>query len=55
MGEFNRAIEYHEQTVLICHETGNRRGNAADLGNLGIVHRHLGDIRKAIALAQSQQ
>ena len=35
LGDARKAIEYHEQALAIDREVGDRRGEGADLGNLG--------------------
>ena len=35
LGSVRKAIEYYEQALKIAKETGDRRGESADLGNLG--------------------
>ena len=48
MGEPRKAIEYYEQALKIAQEIGDRRGEGADLGNLGNAYADLGETRKAI-------
>jgi tetratricopeptide (TPR) repeat protein len=60
LGQVEKAIQYHEKALAIDKEIGDRRGEGADLGNLGIVYRHLGQVEKAIqyyekALAIAQE
>jgi tetratricopeptide (TPR) repeat protein len=43
-----KAIEYHEQALIISREIGDRRGEGADLGNLGLAYSDLGQVEKAI-------
>ena len=49
LGEVERAIEYHEQALQISREIGDRRGEGADLGNLGNAYSALGEVERAIA------
>ncbi len=42
-----KAIEYHEQALVIAREIGDRRGEGNDLGNLGNAYRDLGQVEKA--------
>ena len=35
LGKVHRAIEYYEQALAIAREIGDKRGEGADLGNLG--------------------
>ena len=48
LGEPRKAIEFHEQSLKISREIGDRRGEGNHLGNLGIAYYHLGELRKAI-------
>jgi tetratricopeptide (TPR) repeat protein len=48
LGEYQRAIECHEQALVISREIGDRRGEGNALGNLGIAYDNLGDYHKSI-------
>jgi tetratricopeptide (TPR) repeat protein len=48
LGEYRRAIEYHEQALAIAEEIGDRRGESASLGGLGDAYSSLGEYRRAI-------
>jgi len=48
LGEYQRAIEHHEQHLEIAREVGDRLGEANALGNLGLVYHNLGEYRRAI-------
>ncbi len=48
LGEPHKAIDFHEQALVICREIGDRRGEGHDLNNLGVVYADLGDARRAI-------
>jgi tetratricopeptide (TPR) repeat protein len=48
LGDYRKAIDYHEQSLIISREIGNRLGEGASLGNLGTTYANLGDYRKAI-------
>jgi len=48
LGDARKAIEYHEQALVIDREIGDRVGEGQDLGNLGTAYYSLGDARKAI-------
>lgn len=48
IGDFRKAIEFHEQGLVISREIGGRQGEGRALGNLGSAHLALGDARKAI-------
>ena len=43
VGETKRALEYHEQALLISQEIGDRRGEAISLGNIGAAYYSLGE------------
>ena len=43
-----RAIGYYEQHLVIAREIGDRRGEGAALGNLGIAYADLGQVERAI-------
>jgi CHAT domain-containing protein len=48
LGRYTEAIEYLQETLEIEREIGNRRGEAASLGNLGIAYYSLGRYTEAI-------
>ncbi len=48
LAEVDKAIEYHEQALVISREIGDRRGEGNRLGNLGLAYADLGKIGKAI-------
>ena len=48
LGDFRKAIEYHEKHCKIAIEIGDRAGKGGAYGNLGSAYRSLGDFRKAI-------
>lgn len=48
LGEYRRAIEYHELALVILREIGNRRGEGNTLGNLGNAYYSRGEQRRAI-------
>jgi tetratricopeptide (TPR) repeat protein len=48
LGEYRRAIEYHNQHLQITRETGYRGGEGVALGNLGVAYDRLGEHRRAI-------
>jgi tetratricopeptide (TPR) repeat protein len=47
LGEYQRAIEFHQQSLAIDREIGDRHGEAVSLGNLGIVYESLGKYQRA--------
>jgi tetratricopeptide (TPR) repeat protein len=48
LGQYQLAIDYHQQSLAIQREIGDRYGEAACLGNLGIAYRNLGQYQLAI-------
>ncbi len=48
LGEYNHAMECHEQQLAFAREVGDRPGEANALGSLGLAHADLGDYRRAI-------
>jgi tetratricopeptide (TPR) repeat protein len=47
-----RAIEYHEAALAIAQEIGDRRGEGARLGSLGLAYHALGQVERAIEYYQ---
>ncbi|MCB9136216.1 MAG: tetratricopeptide repeat protein [Anaerolineales bacterium] len=45
--EYYKAIDYYKQALEIDRKIKNRRGEGADLGNLGVVYSFLGKSREA--------
>ena len=52
LGDYERAIDFHHQSLVIDREIGNRRGESASLGNLGNAYDALGDYKQAIGFYQ---
>jgi tetratricopeptide (TPR) repeat protein len=48
LGEYRRAIEYHNKHLAIARELHDPKGEGQALGNLGLAHYSLGDYRRAI-------
>ena len=48
MGDYRKNIEYQEKRLKIALEIGDRGGEEAAYGNLGIAYQSLGGYRKAI-------
>jgi tetratricopeptide (TPR) repeat protein len=48
LGEYQRAIDFQQQSLEIQREIGNRRGEAVSLGNLGSTYQLLGEHQRAI-------
>lgn len=54
LGEYEKAIDFHQQALAISREIGDHLGQGTVLGNLGITHFSLGDYPKAIDFHQQQ-
>jgi len=52
LGETRKAIEYHEQALVIDREIGDRRGENTALWNLALAFDKLGERAKAIEYAE---
>ncbi|MBC1197201.1 tetratricopeptide repeat protein [Microcystis aeruginosa BLCCF158] len=52
LGEYQKAIEFHQQSLAIKREIGDRGGEAKSYDNLGIVYYSLGEYEKAIEFHQ---
>jgi len=52
LGEYPKAIEFHQQSLAIKREIGDRGGEANSYNNLGTVYRSLGEYQKAIEFYQ---
>ena len=48
LGDFQKAIEYHERHRKISKEVGDRAGDGIACGYLGNAYHSLGDFLKAI-------
>jgi len=48
LGEPYKAIEFHEQALVVVREIGDKCGECTTLDNLGLAYRDLGQSRKAI-------
>ena len=48
LGDYQKAIKYHEKRLRIAQEIGHRYGQGVGYRNLGIAYHLLGDYRKAI-------
>ena len=48
LGDYRKAIDYHEKRLKIAIEIGDRRGEGGAYGNLGNAYDSLGDYRKPI-------
>ena len=48
LGERRKAIEFHEEVLVITREIGDRRGEGISLGNLGSAYFESDEPRKAI-------
>ena len=54
LGEFEKAIDYHEQDLKIAKEVGGKAGRGNAYANLGNARHSLGDFKKAIGYHENQ-
>jgi tetratricopeptide (TPR) repeat protein/predicted Ser/Thr protein kinase len=47
-GDYDAALGYFEQSIVIRKEIGDKRGEGSSLSNIGIVYRVRGDVEKAL-------
>jgi tetratricopeptide (TPR) repeat protein len=47
-GDFDKALEYHNNALKLYHETKNAEGMAREYGNIGLILREKGDFDKAL-------
>ena len=47
LGDYQRAVEYHERALRLNQETGNKQGEASAYKRLGITYHSLRDYRRA--------
>jgi tetratricopeptide (TPR) repeat protein len=52
LGEYQKAIEFHQQSLAIKREIGDRGGEGNSYNNLGNVYYSLGEYQKAIEFYQ---
>ena len=48
LGNFQKAIQYHERHLQIAKDVGDKAGETRAYGNLGIAYQRLVDFHKAI-------
>jgi tetratricopeptide (TPR) repeat protein len=48
IGEPHKALDYHEQALLIDRVVGNKRGEAAALNNMGMLYSAIGESYKSL-------
>jgi tetratricopeptide (TPR) repeat protein len=48
LGQYQKAINYHQQSLVIKREIGDRNGEADSLDNLGNTYNLLGEYQQAI-------
>ena len=53
LGDFEKAIQYHELGLKIAKEVGDRAGEEKSYANLGNAYFSLGDFEKAIQYHES--
>ena len=52
LGQYQQAIEFHQQSLNIAKEIGNRLGEGSALGNIGNAYQCLGQYQQAIEFHQ---
>jgi CHAT domain-containing protein/Flp pilus assembly protein TadD len=52
LGQYQKAIEFRQQSLTISREIGDRNGEGDALGNLGTAYHSLGQYQKAIEFFQ---
>ncbi len=52
LGDYQKAIEFHQQRLAIAQQIGDKAGVGKALGNLGNAYHSLGDYQKAIEFLQ---
>jgi tetratricopeptide (TPR) repeat protein len=52
LGEYQQAIEFHQQSLEITRQIGDRGGEASSYNNLGSVYDSLGEYQQAIEFHQ---
>ena len=52
LGDFKTAIDYLKRKLKITKEIGDRMAEVYAYNNLGIVHKNMGDLEKAIDYCQ---
>ena len=48
LGQYERAIDFYEQSLALAREIGNPSGEANSLGNLGLAYYNLGQYERAL-------
>ena len=49
LGNYPKALSYHEQALKINRKIGNKQGKGLNLGNIGAIYTDLGDYPKALS------
>ena len=44
---YTQAIEYHEQSLVIRRQLGDRAGEAESCWNIGLIYENMGDLAQA--------
>jgi len=52
LGQYQKAIEFHQQSLAIAREIGDRFGESRSLNTLGLAYKSLGQYQKAIEFHQ---
>jgi tetratricopeptide (TPR) repeat protein len=52
LGQYQQAIDFHQQSLEIKRDIGDRGGEAGSIGNLGVAYTSLGQYQRAIDFHQ---
>ncbi len=52
LGQYPKALEYHQQALAIHRELGDKRGEGDDLSNLSVIYGNLDQLDKALEYYQ---
>ena len=53
LGDYQKAIEYHEKHLKIAKEIGDRAGEGRAYGNLGNAYSHWVTIKKPLSIMKN--
>ena len=52
-GELDKALEYYNKGLEICHQLGNKLGEAHALGAIGLIYLEKGQLDKALTFLEN--
>ena len=53
VGDYRKAIEYHEKRLKIAEEIGDRTGEGRAYGSLGNAYQSLADLKKPMSILEN--